>query len=245
MKTKIISFSILCFLIQFESIAKPYTNFLENNNLNNDSLTKNVISKIETLKFDSLFTQLTLLKNDVNTIIATKEEKKDKFLEIGIDVGWRIIWSNKKELYQPTISKIDTNTYLSFERGNRGSIAAGISFSVFPFKKCESIFKILGFTTNINLLKFVDLEKENALKADGLEGGIGISFKMNKAIYLAFTFEKIFINSVRNTYINDYKDKPIDETIVKYVEEESSMFYRKNRANAVGIKLIYNLNLFK
>jgi hypothetical protein len=181
-------------------------------------------------------------------------EKNSETLRLGLSLGWRHNVSKHRSLFRD-VGINPANNLLVVETIDRGAFILSGVIAAYPWrnntltepasqkadtsKRGSGLLWRIGFIANVNVAEF---NAENIQTFNkGLEGGLGISVKVNEEFALAATLERMFARRLRSfvksgEVLLDGNGEPVTS-----VSPTDNTYFRDDNMSGLSVKFIYYL----
>ena len=180
-------------------------------------------------------------------------EKNSETLRLGLSLGWRHNVSKHHSLFRD-VGINPANNLLVVETIDRGAFVLSGVIAAYPWRnnsltelsagqKADSansgfLWRI-GFIANVNVAEF---NAENIQTFNkGLEGGLGISVKVNEEFALAATLERMFARRLRSFVKSGEMLKDKNGDPVTSISATDNTYFRDDNMSGLSFKFIYYL----
>jgi hypothetical protein len=180
-------------------------------------------------------------------------EKNSETLRLGLSLGWRHNLSKHPSLFRD-VGINPANNLVVVETIDRGAFVLSGVIAAYPWRnrsltepptgsKADSgssgfLWRI-GFIANVNVAEF---NAENIQTFNkGLEGGLGISVKVNEEFAIAATLERMFARRLRSfvksgEMLTDKNGDPVTS-----LSATDNTYFRDDNMSGVSFKFVYYL----
>lgn len=203
-------------------------------------------------------------KDTSETVEAAKNreqiEKNSRTIRFGLSVGWRHNGADKESLVRDL--GIDPATgKVAIERIDRGAYVLSGVVAAYPWRHKElqpgekkqedpatknrfasRIGRAMalwhwGTIANLNLASFT----QDAISTfnRSIEGGLGVSYKMNEEFSLGITAERIFGRRPRSFVVNGAVVRDQKGDTLYALDPSDDRYYRDDHMSAISVKFVY------
>jgi hypothetical protein len=174
------------------------------------------------------------IKSQLNKIT----ESKGGVLHFAVSLGIRYIYDKEAYIGEPSISPIDST--LQIDSRDRGAVILSGVVMATPFAADrKSWLNGLGFVANVNLAE-ISSKDVNMLNSKSIEGGLGISYRLQSNFALALTYDLVFTRRLRDYVLQREGEKILNNgKVLTELNRENDNIFINDNLNSLSLKFIY------
>jgi hypothetical protein len=149
----------------------------------------------------------------------------------------RFIYDKEEYFGEPSISPIDST--LQIDSKDRGAVIISGVIMATPFVTKQSWLSNLGFVANVNLAA-ISSENVNTINNKSIEGGLGISYRLQSNFALALTYDLVYSRRLRDYVLTRKGEKILEDgKVLTELNRESDNFFIDDNLSSLSLKFIY------
>lgn len=173
----------------------------------------------------------------IQTQLNKMTEAKTSVIHFAVSLGVRFIYDKQEYFGEPSISPIDST--LQIDSKDRGAVIISGVIMATPFVTKGSWISNLGFVANVNLAA-ISSENVNTINNKSIEGGLGISYRLQSNFALAVTYDLVYSRRLRDYVLIRKGDKLFDNgKVLTELNRESNNFFIDDNLSSLSLKFIY------
>jgi hypothetical protein len=164
-------------------------------------------------------------------------ESRSGVIHFAVGLGVRFIYDKKEYFGEPSISPIDST--LQIDSRDRGAVILSGVVMATPFVNSGGAMSNLGFVANVNLAE-ISSENISTINNKSIEGGLGISYRLQSNFALAVTYDLVFSRRLRD-YVLQYEGEKIFDNgkTLTGLNREDDNFFIDDNLSSLSLKFIY------
>jgi hypothetical protein len=162
---------------------------------------------------------------------------KGGVIHFAVSLGVRFIYDKEEYFGEPSISPIDST--LQIDSKDRGAVIISGVIMATPFATKKSWVSNLGFVANVNLAE-ISSENLNTFNNKSIEGGLGISYRLQSNFALAVTYDLVYSRRLRDYVLTRKGAKLFDNgKVLTELNRESNNLFIDDNLSSLSLKFIY------
>ncbi|MDZ7288720.1 MAG: hypothetical protein ONB44_03325 [candidate division KSB1 bacterium] len=164
-------------------------------------------------------------------------ESKTGVIHFAVSLGVRFIYDKKEYFGEPSISPIDST--LQIDSRDRGAVILSGVVMATPFVNKGSWLSNLGFVANVNLAE-ISSETFTTINNKSIEGGLGISYRLQSNFALALTYDLVFSRRLRDYVLTRTGEKLFENgKVLTELNPENNNLFIDDNLSSLSLKFIY------
>jgi hypothetical protein len=173
----------------------------------------------------------------IQTQLNKMADAKAGVIHFAVSLGVRFIYDKEEYFGEPSISPIDST--LQIDSKDRGAVIISGVIMATPFVTKQSWLSNLGFVANVNLAA-ISSENVNTINNKSIEGGLGISYRLQSNFALALTYDLVYSRRLRDYVLTRKGEKILEDgKVLTELNRESDNFFIDDNLSSLSLKFIY------
>jgi hypothetical protein len=165
-------------------------------------------------------------------------ESRGNVLHFAVSLGIRYIYDKAEYFGEPSISPIDST--LQIDSRDRGAVILSGVVMATPFTASRKGWLAgLGFVANVNLAE-ISSEDISTINSKSIEGGLGVSYRLQSNFALALTYDLVFTRRLRDYVLQREGEKILNNgKVLTELNRENDNIFINDNLNSLSLKFIY------